>query len=73
MCALLYCTYYSLGDSSISNLLQGAAQDILGNPKSPLNQEILQQILSWALEVQGTASADLDSLHNFMVDTTTPG
>lgn len=71
--ARTYCPYDHLGDSSLSSRLQDQAGLFLGNPKTPLDQSIFDDLLSWAKQVKDTAYADMDSIHNYLVDTTTPG
>lgn len=61
------------GESSLSGILGDVARRFLADPTTMLDRRIYEEALSWAREVYETAYSDLDSIHGYMVDTTTPG
>jgi len=61
------------GESSVAKRLSTTALNFLGSPTSPLDRDVYAEALAWARDVRDTTYADLDSIHGYMVDSTTPG
>ena len=64
---------YTIGDSLLSSKLRNNIGALVENPTTALDQATYSQVLKWAEDVRDTVYADLDSIHAYMVGTTTPG
>ena len=49
-------------------MLQRHASILLGNPLTPYDQAFYDRLLQWSQDVINTLPADLDSIHNLLVD-----
>lgn len=62
-----------LGDSSLTSKLSRATVQFLEEPTTPADRRLYDEAVAWARDVRDTVYSDLDSIHNYMVDTTVPG
>ena len=63
----------TLGESSLSSKLSRATSQFLQEPTTPAQRHLYDEALAWAEDVHQTVHSDLDSIHTYMVDSTTPG
>lgn len=61
------------GEGSLAKRLSATAINFLEKPARPLDRDVYDEALAWARDVRDTTYADLDSIHAYMVDSTTPG
>lgn len=64
---------YTTGGTSLMAVMRSVIPQFLNNPLTKFQQSLYDDILLWARTVQETAYADLDSIHNLMISSITPG
>ena len=69
-----YAVVVHTGHSSLTNQLYDSTLKFLLDPRTPIDRKLYDDMIAWATDIAETSFADLDSIHQYMIDSvSTPG